>query len=132
MSWWLALGFAGYTGLILRQGFMIFRTAGKAGLWFAPYLLLKLMIMSVAITYWVPEYCNKLILLGTAGFTFAAIFSVVDASRTLKFVFVDAAHPVAEVDDLNIALALFTTVFCPAVVLYFLAKILLFKQCVAI
>jgi len=125
------LGFAGYTGLILRQAFVVFR-AGTGGLFYIPYLLIKMAIMGIAIAYWFPSYCKTLMVLGPAALFVAAGFSLSDAARTLKFVFVDAAHPVAEADDMNIAFALFTTVFCPVVLLYFASKVLYFKQCVAI
>jgi hypothetical protein len=127
MPWYIASAFAGYTLLLAWQTTSAI-LAGHRALFAIPFLLIKLCILCVAVSYWNPESCAMAKHLGAITVVIAGGLTLREALMNLNIVLLNPAHP-PEADDFAIVFTILATVVCPAVVFFFAATVVLSDAC---
>jgi len=127
MPWYIVLAFAAYALLLIWQitGAV---EGGRKAVSAIPFLLSKIAVFYLALSYWDPIACALTKQFGwwAVGFGFGA--TLTEARVTLKPILLDPQY-VPRGDNLVLALAILTTIVIPVALLYFVARIVFTHAC---
>jgi hypothetical protein len=127
MPWYVVLAFVGYAVLLIWQ-ITITVEVGRKGLAGVPFLLMKIFVLYLALSYWEPTACQLAKHLGWWSVGIAGGAILTEARLTLGPVLLNPKHR-AEADNLVLALAILTTVVIPVTLLYFVGRVVLTNDC---
>jgi len=127
MPWYIACGFAGYAALLIWQISTLFKTGNKT-LVAVPFLLVKLCILGVALSYWDTDACSMSKHLGRFAVIVAGMLTFTEARVNLGPVLLNPTHP-PKLDDYVIVFTILATVVFPAIVFFFAATVVLTDSC---
>jgi hypothetical protein len=127
MPWYIALAFIGYAALLIWQ-ITITIQAGRKGLAVVPFLLMKIFVFYLALSYWEPTACQlaKHLGLWPVGIAGGAILG--EGRLLLMPLLLNPKHPM-EADNLVLALAILATLVIPVTLLYFVGRVVLTNDC---
>jgi hypothetical protein len=130
MPWYVACGFAGYAVLLVWQVTELFKAGTKAFL-AMPFLLIKLGVLAVALSYWHPDACSMAKHLGRFAVVIAGVLTFSEARANLGPVLLNPTHA-PEADNIVLIFTILATVVFPAIVFFFAATVVLTDGCASL
>lgn len=105
--------------------------SGIKGLIAVPFIMIKVLVLVVALSYWDFAMCRSIEGFGWGVFIILAGATFGEAARALKTVVIDSGH-FGNLDDIVVVTTLLVSIVFPAVLLFFAARVLLLDECVGI
>ena len=127
MPWYIALAFFAYVALLIWQ-ITITVEAGWKGVAGVPFLVLKLFVFYLALSYWEPTACALVKHLGWWPVVIAGAATLGEARVTFRHVLLKPGHPM-ELDNLVLTLAILTTIVIPGTLIYFVGRMVFENDC---
>ena len=127
MPWYIVFAFAVYALLLIWQitGAV---EAGRKAVTAIPFLLIKVAVFYLALSYWDPIACALAKHLGWWPVAIGCGATLTEARLTLKPLLLDPQY-LPRGDNLVLTLAILTTVVIPITLLYFVARIVVTHAC---
>ena len=127
MPWYIVVAFAVYVLLLILQITWAVE-AGRRAMALVPYLLVKVALFYLALSYWDPIACALAKQLGWWAVGIGFGVTLTEARVTLKPLLLDPQH-VPRGDNLVLTFAILTTVVVPITLLYFVVRTVLTHAC---
>ena len=129
MPIWAILGASGYGLLIAYQATLAIEL-GRSGFRVLPFLLVKLVILFFALSYWDAGVCKMLGgHVGPALVLFAGLLTLREVAWNVRFTLIDPP-PKLESDDLAVLVAVFAGVVFPVAVFIVAAVVAVSGWCI--
>ncbi len=126
MPWYVGVAFGGYAVLLILQ--ITLTVEGRKGVIAVPFLLIKMAVFYLALSYWDPTACALAKHLGWWSVGIATWVTLTEARLNLKKAFLYPQHP-QRADNLVLTVIILTTVVIPATLLYFVARVVITDNC---
>jgi len=127
MPWYVVFAFTGYA-LLLTWQITSAVEAGRRSVAVVPYLLIKVAVFYLALSYWDPTACALAKHLGWWSVSIGGGVTLSEALANLKPVLLNPQHP-PRADNLVLTLVILTTVVIPVTLLYFVARVVITHDC---
>ena len=128
MPFWVAMCASAYGILIAYQAAIAIET-GRAAIVAIPFLLLKVLVLLFALSYWDQDACR--VIAGKVGgypVLFAGVFTLQEAAWHVRYAILDPKWKF-ENDNFVVLVTLLAGVVFPAVIFLFAATVAFFGSC---